>query len=428
MDETRLGTILLESRIVAENDLEKCLEIQELTGGSRPLGQILVEQGLIDQVGLDKLLQLQQTRMRERKTKLLDSEEPLLDAVIRLGASDLVVSEGRPAMARVADDWRKLTAEPLSGPQVWDFVRDEMGPEVLEELADRCYVSRDLARPGKCRGRITAFRHFDGVAIVGRLHPLAIRTPEQLGLPPALLDLVDGGRGLLLLVGERGSGRTELLASIVERAAKDAGRYVLVIDDNAEYPTPAGGAMLQRRRVGEHVADYVTAMRTAIHEDPDVIIVGEVGEPAAFDLAMRAAESGRLVIACLHAGGVVPGLTRALNFYPTYDIARVRATLAGVLRAVHVHHLLPDLEHNALVPASELLLVDDAVREVLRTGDLANIGLLMRMDNGKNGHSLDHSLFDLVGEGRVRFEDVFGRAEEKAWVLERLRAVVGKES
>lgn len=427
MDETRLGTILLESRVIAEDDLQKCLEIQELTGGARPLGQILVEQGLIEPASLGKLLELQQTRMRERQVRLLGGEERLIETVVGLGASDLVVSEGRPALARVAGDWRALTSEPLRGPEVWDFVRDEMGPEVLEELAERCHVTRDLQRPGLCRGRITAFRQFDGVAVTARLHPEAVRSSEQLGIPAAVLDIVDAGRGLLLLTGEHGGGRTERLAALVHHAARDAARYVVVIDDSLEYPVPTDGAIVARRRIGEHVADYASALQTAIHEDPDVVVIGDAGEPRTFDLALRAAESGRLVIACLHSSGAVAALVRALNFYPAYDVTRARASLAAVLRGVYGHHLLPDIDRTGFVPADELLLLDDAAREVLLGGELGKLNMLMRMAGGKSGHSLDQRLFDLVASGRVRFEDVFARAEEKAWVLERLRTTVGKE-
>src|SRR5688572_737368 len=185
MDDTRLGTILLESRVIAEGDLEKCLQIQGLTGGLRPLGEILVEQGLIDRPTLERLLELQDKRQRQQRTLTTAGSEDdrFLSRAAKLSASELVISEGRPPAARIAGEWRGLRDQELAGPEVWDFVREEMGTEVLEDLAERRYVSRDFHRPGLCRGRMTAFRQFDGVAVVARLHPDAVRTPADAGIP-----------------------------------------------------------------------------------------------------------------------------------------------------------------------------------------------------------------------------------------------------
>lgn len=423
MDETRLGALLLESRLIAESDLEKCLEIQALTGGSWPLGQIVVEQGLITRANLEQLLELQKTRIQERRTlQVDDGPDQYLGAALAAGANELVISEGRPVLARVAGEWLALSPQPLNGPEVWDFVRDEMGGEVLEELADTQFVSRDLHKPGRCRGRITAFRQFDGVAVTLRLHPEQARSAGELGVPDAIVDQVRQGKGLILLVSERGSGRTETLASLLQVAVEEAGRFVLVLDDSLEYPLPDGPSLVARRRVGAQVSDYGTALRTAMREDPDTILIGDVGEPETFDLAIRAAEAGRLVVGCMHAGSVATALHRALNFYPSYDVARVRATLASVLRGMLSMHLLPRAAGGGLVAATELLVVDEAAREVVRSGDLGHLALLMRMDGaGGTGHSLDRSLLELLAAGQVRFADVFARAEEKAQVLDRSR-------
>jgi twitching motility protein PilT len=238
---------------------------------------------------------------------------------------------------------------------------------------------------------------------------------------------VRGGRGHVLLVSERGVGRTELLAGVLREITGDKDRYVIVLDDAIDTEPPAGGALVARRRVGEHISGYVTGLRTAVREDPDAIVVGSVSEPEAFDMALRAAESGRLVVAWLDAGSVVACLDRILNFYRVYDVPRVRATLASVLRAICVRFLLPSRHENELVPATELLLVDDTARDVLRGGDLAQLALLMRLEGGSNGHSLDQSMFELITSGRVRIEDAYARAEDKGWLLDRSRGLIESE-
>jgi twitching motility protein PilT len=421
MEDTRLGAILLEGGIVGEADLERCLSIQALTGGTRPIGQILVEQDLIGQATLQRLLDLQKCRneLRAATVGAVDTGPvSLLQAARGNGAAELVVSEGRPVRLRVAGSWRQLTEDPVRGPEVWDFVRELMGAEVLEELAERHFVIRSWQRPELGRGSATAFRQFEGVAVRVVLAP--VTTTAETALPQAVLDQTRTGRGLVLVGGERGIGRLELLTPLLHAAARSGGDYVVAVDDEP-IDLPAQGAMVVRRRYGIDTEDRAAALRAAIGEDPDTLVVGDVGAPATFELALRAAEGGRLVVAWIDANNVTAMLQRILNFYPTYDLPRVRSSLAAVLRAVFVRHELPDAGHDGTVAATELLLVDDAVRDVLRGGELADLGLLLRMEGSRCGHSLDRSLLDLLTGGRVRLEDVFARAEEKAWLLERTR-------
>jgi twitching motility protein PilT len=272
-----------------------------------------------------------------------------------------------------------------------------------------------------CRGRITALRHFDGVGVVVELRPEQPMSAVDLGIPAKVVDVVRGGRGLVLMVGERGIGRTEVMAAILREVAADRDRYVIVLDDAIDCELPPAGALVARRRVGEHVTDYQSGLRIAVREDPDAIVIGSVGEAGAFDMAMRAAESGRLVVAWLDSTSVVAAFERILCFYPEYDVARVRATLASVLRAICVRMVMPSRSDEPGVSATELLLVNEPVRDVLRGGSLEQIERLMRLDDGGSGHSLDNSMFDHLCSGQVRMEDAFLRASDKAWLLDRVR-------
>ncbi len=426
MDDTRLGTILLEHRVIQEADLERCLDIQLLTGGSRPLGQILVEQGIISGDTLDNLLRLQAGRRRGAQAADVQvddgSSDNLMRAAFSCGANELVVSEGRPVTVRVAGQLRNLSSKAVDSPDVWQFVRDQMGPEVLDELAEKKSVTRDFHRSGLGRGRITAFRHFDGVAVIVHIHPEAVRSPKDAGIDKSVLEILNSGKGLVLLTGETRSGMTETMATILGEVAKGS-RYVLVLDDNLEYPIPQSSSVVVRRRVGEHVHDYVSALKAAVREEADVILVGDVSDPEAFDIAMRAAEGGHLVIAAVHSPSVVGVIHRVLNFYPTYDIRRVRTTLASVLKCVLSMHLIPDANSVGQTLASELLLMDDAAREIVRNGKLSSLPLVMSMEGTTSGHGLDQSLLRLLKGGKVRFEEVFERAQDKAKMLQHARKV-----
>ena len=423
MDENRLGAILLEGGIVDETGLERCLAIQALTGGARPIGQVLVEQGLLDESTLSRLLSMQRQRVASRVADVAPTDlacVSLLTAARANGANEVVISEGRTARIRVGTSWRPLTDTILSGPEVWDFVRDAMGSEVLEQLAEQHFVSRSWRIDGVGRGSATAFRQFDGVAVRVTLVDDAATTPVAVAVPGRVLEAVQGAKGLVLCVGERGIGRSEVMTCLARLAAEDPGHFVVVVDDDP-VEIPADGALVVRRRYGLDPATRADVLRSVVREDPDVIVVADVGAPETFELALRAAEGGRLVIAHLDATNIVTALTRILDFYPAYELPRVRASLAAVLRVVFVRHLLPDADHDAAVAATELLVVDGAVRDVVRAGQLTDLALLLRTEGDRFGHSLDRSMLELLRAGRVRMADVFARTHEKAWLLEQTR-------
>lgn len=184
---------------------------------------------------------------------------------------------------------------------------------------------------------------------------------------------------------------------------------------------PEVAALLSRRRFGSSPERRAAAVRNAVREDPDVLVIADISEAETFEVALRAAEGGRLVIGHINACSVGAALNRILDYYPVHDVNRVRSSLAAVLRALVVRHQLLHADGKGSVIANELLLVDNSVRDALRRGALSDIALLLRMEGGRCGHTLDSSMLELLAEGRVRIEDVFARAEEKAWVLERTR-------
>lgn len=427
MEDTRLGTILLESGLVSEQDLERCLSIQALTGSVRPIGQVLVEQGLVDREALDRVLELQKARacaQTGQAAKVASGDAmsgSLVQAAIDNKASEMVVSEGRTVRVRVGTEWRGLTEEVVTGPEVWDFAREVVGPEVLEELADRKCVVRGWDLTGVGHGSARVFRHFEGVAVRLQFAVDAV-DPETIGLPAAVLEMAHGGRGLILVAGERGIGRSEALGMLASASARDSASHVIVLDDDP-LPVADARALYVRRRFGSSPAQRAAAVRGAVREDPDTLVIADIGEAETFEIALRAAEGGRLVIGHISAASVTAALNRILDFYPVHDVPRLRSSLAAVLRALVIRHQLLHANGNESVIANELLMVDDAVRDALRRGELSDIALLLRMEGGQCGHTLDASMLELLSEGRVRMEDVFARAEEKAWVLERTRHI-----
>lgn len=424
MEDTRLGSILLESRVIREEDLEHCLRVQELIGASRPLGQILVEEGAISSQTLRELLDIQETRRRcSRIEHAIEAKDPhrFLTEALALGASELHLSEGRKALVRVGGQLRNLSKEVLQGPEVWQFVRDEMGFEVLEEIAERFSVTKVFSGESGVRGRITAFRHFDGIGVSMRLHSVAVRSPQEACIDTALLDSVHAGKGLILLAGEHGSGISETMATLLAEVVQEKGRYILVLDEDHECDVPEGEAIVCMRRVGVHTKNYTSGLRAALREDPDVIFVADASQAEAFDLALHAAESGRLVIAVLHASSAIGVLERAIALYPAYEQKRVQTILASVLQCVFVVKLVASAQGDGLRLATELLRFDANVREALRQGAFSQLDLLMRLEDIDSGHTMDASLIRLHARGELTFEELYEHVEDKSQVLESMR-------
>lgn len=421
MDNTRLGSILLENPLMRQEDIERCLEIQALTGGTRPLGEILIQEGVISRAMLDELLALQESRRTDtRGTAIVQGtgSDSYLRSAIAHRASDLIMSEGRCVLIRTGGQLRELTKEPISQADLIEFLAGRIGPEVMATLAEKKAVTCEFHEPGLARGRISAFHHFDGLCVTIRLHPETVRDPIESGLPIELLRALKHGKGLILITGEARSGITETMASLIALAAQDQNRVVLVLDHDFEGPLPTGPAITTRRKIGVDSATMANALRVATIESPDVIFVGDAGEVVAFDLALRAAEGGHLVVAAVQARSVVSALERVLNGYPAYDVPRVRTSLAAVVNCVVAVNLLPTNEREGSVLASEVLVANEASREIVRAGALSQLNLLMRLESAECGHSMDDSLIGLIEAKRVRFEDAFVCAEDKSRLLQ----------
>lgn len=420
MESTRLGAILLENPVIRAEDVERCLGIQSLTGGTRPLGQILVDEGVVSKETLEQLLAIQRSRRRKPEQTvqagLGEGVERFLVAAIDASANDLFISEGRPVRLRVAGQLQEFGEQPVASEQVWEFIRDHMGADASELISEQHCLTRPFAVSGRVRGRITAFRHFDGISVCVRLHPAATRPAAEVGIRGNVLESLQADQGMVLFTGVNRSGISETLASAVAELANGRDRLVLVLDEDLEMPVPQGESEVIRRRVGEHSRDYVAALRAAVSQEPDVIVVGDVSSPEVFDLALRAAEAGRLVVCAIRARSVTAALERVLGFYSLYDLPRVRGTLAAVLRSAVALELLPDASGRGQRLATEELVVNHSAREVIREGTLQQIPLLLRID--ACGHSFDASLRDLFQAQQIRFEDAFSRAEDKAVILQ----------
>ncbi|MGE0144790.1 MAG: ATPase, T2SS/T4P/T4SS family [Planctomycetota bacterium] len=434
LEDTRLGAILVESRIISERRLRQCLEVQALRGPRMPLGQILIQQGVVSERVLAELLRIQAMRRRRDAAALVGPEgaestglastpaptHGLLGAALAIGASDLVLSEGRVPLARVGRNVLRLRDEVMLGPEVWEIVREQLGEDAMERVARDGALTRELNSDLPARGRATVFRHLDGLALNLRIHPKSVRTPEQAGVAGPLVEAVQSGRGVILIAGDRNSGRTETFATLLSAALTVPGRSVHVLDRSFEYPTLGNGAPVTRRRLGSSATPMACgALRASLREDPDALFLSEVDANTA-PLLLQAAENVEIVVACVRAKSVREAIERFLAMCPRHERARARSLLAVVGLGVVVTRTLAVQDGGGLTLATERLDFDATVRDLLRAADHERIDAMLRARVEEGCRSLDSSILEAVLTGVVDSSEAFPHVREKARFLDAL--------
>lgn len=330
------------------------------------------------------------------------------------GASDIVLSAGAPPSVRIDGAWSALPAPRLSSEQLLAFFEPMLGAR--RALFDRT-GSADLAFsvPGQAgtrdhddpdpdgdnvRLRVNLFRHAGGVAAAVRPIWSAVPTLAALHLPPALLDLVRPGTGLVLLAGPTGAGKSTTLAALLDHLNRTRACHIVTLEDPIEYLYRRRLAIVHQREVGRDVDSFASGLRAALRENPDVLLVGEMRDPETIRLALTAAETGHLVLSTLHSGSAAMAIERVLDAFTESEKLFVRQQLAGALRAVVAQQLLPAVA-GGLHPALEILTVNHAVAAQIREGRTHMLATQMEIGAVEGMVPLSRALADLVRTGRV---------------------------
>jgi twitching motility protein PilT len=329
---------------------------------------------------------------------------PLLGAAIALRASDLHLTDGKPAVVRVDGSLRRLSVEPVDLQAVLPAsVARGRSSDVSVEL------------PGAGRARVHLFRTSEGLCASVRLLPLAPPSLSSLHLPVPLDDLVELPHGLVLVCGATGSGKSTTLAALAQEALRRRSIVLTTLEDPIEHALVASDASLVRRRqIGRDVSDFASGLRDALREDPDVLLVGEMRDPETIGLALTAAETGHLVLSSLHCGSAASSIERIVDAYPPARQAQIRVQLADSLRAVVVQRLLPRARGSGRIPAVEVLRATHAVSSLVREGKAAQIANALQSGRREGMISLERCLADRVQAGEVKLEDARAAANEPA--------------
>jgi len=321
------------------------------------------------------------------------------------GASDLHVSAGLPPMLRIRGEMIRLELPALSRDDahaaIYDILQDDQ-KKLFEEHRD---IDFAFEIPGLSRFRANVMMQTRGEAAVFRLVPTKIRTLEELGMPGVLKTLSEKERGLVVVTGPTGSGKSTTLAAMVNYVNETLRGHIITVEDPIEFVHESKRCLMNQREVGPHTKSFAAALRASLREDPDVILVGELRDLETTQLAITAAETGHLVFATLHTNSAAKTIDRIIDIFPAGQQAQIRTMLSESLQGVVAQTLLPARDGKGRVAAVEVLVGVPALRNLIREDKTAQILSVIQTGANQGMISLDQHLRELVMQGRVSRSD-----------------------
>jgi len=332
-----------------------------------------------------------------------------LDIMVERQASDLLLLAGEPPAFRIHGPVVRATAEPLDSDDIEALVLPALPRHAQRAWRDTGIGEGSYRLPGVGRFRVHLHRERGRAAAVVRALPTRVPSLASLGLPPGIEALTQLTRGLVIIGGATGSGKTTTLAAIVDAINRRDAKHVITIEDPVEYEHTNHRSVIQQVEVGADAPDFATALRSALRQAPDVIVVGEMRDPETMQIALAAGETGHLVLTTLHTTDVPSTLARMTDSFPDERQPTIRQEIAAALSAVWVQTLLPG-RHGGRVAAAELLMVGYGARQHIRRNALQHLHQEMTMTRRHGSFTLEDSLVRLVKAGLVPREDAIVRA------------------
>lgn len=436
-----IGRLAIHFKMITKEQLLRCLREQNMKVPPDRLGQVLLEGGYITQSQLDQLLRKQEELKQRSPDKAPAREAPAPAAVAarprppaavhrdlseappsrsgipgalwillrdahRDGASDIHFQSGSKPFIRRLGQVQMVGSEPLEQAVVIQLIEAMLDDAKIATLQKEGQVDGGWDIGDGLRCRYNCFEGVRGPGVVLRLVPMAIPTLEDLGLPSILARLTGFHQGLVLITGPAGCGKSSTVAALIQLMNEERKENILVLEDPTEFIYRPHACNIVQRQIPDHSASYASALRAALREDPDVIVIGEMRDLETVSLALSAAETGHLVLGTMHTRDVAGTVERVIGIFPPDQQGQVRSMLSESLRGVVSQKLLKRAEGKGRVPAVEILFNNHAVGNLIRENRTFQLGNILQMSHSQGMCSMKDSLAQLQKAGLVTRKEV----------------------
>ncbi len=341
----------------------------------------------------------------------LISIDDLLAQMVALNASDLHVTVGAPPVVRVRGSLERLEGGlELSAEETQQLLYRILSTEQQKQLEVKRSIDFAHSIPGLARFRVNVYFQRETLSAAFRLIPTDIKTLEELGIPTTLHALTEKPRGLVLITGPTGSGKSTTLAALIDEINRKRSEHILTIEDPIEFVHKHKRCIVNQREIGPDATTFADALRAALRQDPDVILLGEMRDLETIGTAITAAETGHLVFATLHTQSAPSTVDRIIDAFPAGQQDQIRVQLAATLEGVVTQALLPTADGKGRVAALEILFPNDAVRNLIRQGKVEQIYSVMQTGTEKGMQTMEQSLAELTLRKVITLETALGRS------------------
>ena len=325
----------------------------------------------------------------------------LLEYSMKSGASDLHLSVGSIPMVRIHGVMNKLQLPKIDIETMESIKKDILDSNQQKAFEDKLEIDLSYSLKDLGRFRVNFFKQINGLSAVFRTIPSSIKSSEELGIAPIVNQLALKEKGLVLLTGPTGSGKSTTLAAMIDHINENKACHIITIEDPVEYFHSSKTSMINQRELGQSTHSFANALKSALREDPDVILVGEMRDIETIQLALTAAETGHLVLSTLHTSSAVKTIDRIIDVFPSGKKAHIRSMLSESLLAVIAQKLLQTRNKDARVPACEIMVANSAIRNLIREDKIYQIPTIIQAGAQEGMHTLDQDLQRLIQKGNI---------------------------
>ena len=355
---------------------------------------------------------------RDQATRMMQT---LLKKLVAKGGSDLFITTGFPPAIKVDGEVRRAAEQKLTSEQSAVLIRAIMNDKQAKEFDATQECNFAISPQGIGRFRVSAFVQQNQVGAVLRRIVTEIPTLEELELPDGLKEVVMAKRGLVILVGATGSGKSTTLAAMIGHRNAQSRGHIITIEDPVEFVHPHGSCVVTQREVGVDTESWSAALKNTLRQAPDVILIGEIRDRETMEYGIQFAETGHLCLATLHANNANQALDRIINFFPEDKRAQLLMDLSLNIRGIISQRLIPRESGSGRIAAMEIMLHSPLVSDLIAKGEIAELKDAMKRSNRIGMNTFDQALFDLFERGAISYEDALKNADSKNEVRLRIK-------